>query len=536
MSNGKKFGLGLLIGAFLAVIIILIVLISNGEINYLLYVRKYKKDNIIYELHLDTKEAYVTISPNASGEIVIPSRISKNKNSYKVVGVGRDAFKNNSSVYKVTLSEGLRVIESGAFDNDYIIEIIVPNTLEVCDSIFSEGIKTISQDGLRYLGNIDNPYVLLIGEDKNSEMPVNLQLPEGVKVVTNKNKIVKLGSLHYSVGLFYGVKELTLPDSLVSLDCNSFFGVDFKTSLETLNISSECELKNLQRNLYLGKCDKLKYLYIPKNLVDLHKEFSQGLNSLEQIEVHPENKKYSSYEDSNVIVEKESKKLLLGCANSIVPDDIQAIADYAFAYKNIQTIVIPPTVTEIGEYAFKDCTNLQELIIPKSVNNMGYGALQGCLNIQKLVLPFIGKSLNEEKESNLTLSYMFGKINDKGNETLVEIPNAKIYIDAKNPITLVNQSLYVDASEVYLLSNIKEIKEGAIYYLVDNLYLSKNIKMISGPIFFKETGTYSKPTHILTNVYCEAEEIIPGWITTWNNSEGQITWEYTLEGIIDNLY
>ena len=63
----------------------------------------------------------------------------------------------------------------------------------------------------------------------------------------------------------------------------------------------------------------------------------------------------------------------------IIPNTITSIGDYAFYYcKSITSISIPNSVTEIGKYAFLGCYNLTgKLNIPNSVNYIGYGAFGG---------------------------------------------------------------------------------------------------------------------------------------------------------------
>ena len=84
------------------------------------------------------------------------------------------------------------------------------------------------------------------------------------------------------------------------------------------------------------------------------------------------------------------------------------------------------------------------------------------------------------------------------------------YIDAKSPIVLKKYSLKVEAYEIYLLSNVSEINENAIYCKVKNVYISNNVRKITGEIFYNDNTGYLG-TEITTNVYCESEKIIPGW-------------------------
>ena len=50
------------------------------------------------------------------------------------------------------------------------------------------------------------------------------------------------------------------------------------------------------------------------------------------------------------------------------------------------SVTIPNSVTEIGKYAFYDCTSLTNVIIPDSVKEIGNGAFSGCVNLSSLEL------------------------------------------------------------------------------------------------------------------------------------------------------
>ena len=45
---------------------------------------------------------------------------------------------------------------------------------------------------------------------------------------------------------------------------------------------------------------------------------------------------------------------------------------------DIAAILIPDSVTNIGDHAFEDCTGLTSINIPDSVTEIGDGAFEGC--------------------------------------------------------------------------------------------------------------------------------------------------------------
>ncbi len=63
----------------------------------------------------------------------------------------------------------------------------------------------------------------------------------------------------------------------------------------------------------------------------------------------------------------------------------------AKAYKNLTKIVIPNSVSYIGEYAFQTCENLASVSIGNGVKTIGDGAFSGCSNLSELI---IGDAVN----------------------------------------------------------------------------------------------------------------------------------------------
>ena len=55
--------------------------------------------------------------------------------------------------------------------------------------------------------------------------------------------------------------------------------------------------------------------------------------------------------------------------------------------KSITSVVIPPSVTEIGERAFSGCSSLSSVEIPPSVTEIGAGAFSGCKSLSSVEIP-----------------------------------------------------------------------------------------------------------------------------------------------------
>ena len=80
-----------------------------------------------------------------------------------------------------------------------------------------------------------------------------------------------------------------------------------------------------------------------------------------------------------------------GCsslASVAIPDSVTSIGDYAFSgCSSLESVVIPDSVTSIGDWAFSGCSGLTSVVIPDSVTSIGNGTFSGCSSLASVVIP-----------------------------------------------------------------------------------------------------------------------------------------------------
>ena len=114
----------------------------------------------------------------------------------------------------------------------------------------------------------------------------------------------------------------------------------------------------------------------------------ENCSSLASITVKDGNIKYHSA--GNCLIKTESKILILGCKNSIIPTDgsVTSISERAFENcSSLTSITIPNSVTSIGSYAFEYCSSLASITIPNSVTSISEGAFAGCSSLTSITIP-----------------------------------------------------------------------------------------------------------------------------------------------------
>jgi len=158
--------------------------------------------------------------------------------------------------------------------------------------------------------------------------------------------------------LYTGLTSIMMPSSLISIDQN---GLAHCRDLASIIIPEN--VTTIDRGAFQW-CTSLTSITIPASVTSLGSSLFQGCTNLESIVVESANTVYDSRNDCNAIIEKSSKKLIAGCKNSVIPNDVTAIGESAFfVCEGLTEITIPSGVTTIGNYAFSYCNSLATVTV-----------------------------------------------------------------------------------------------------------------------------------------------------------------------------
>lgn len=223
--------------------------------------------------------------------------------------------------------------------------------------------------------------------------------------IGDEAEVTYKGSIHYEDRFFYG-ETVTIPSS-VFYDgktypvtrigegafwcCENLKHLIISNSVKAICVSA-CFGANLEEVNIPDGVDSIasfafdgqffKQITIGKGLRTFEISAFAGNQGLTKISVSPCNPYYTDGGDCNAIIDRRTKKLVLGCKNTTIPTYVESIGQEAFWWcQGLSSIAIPHKVTTIDDAAFLSCGGLEDVVLGRSVNYIGSMAFDECLNL-----------------------------------------------------------------------------------------------------------------------------------------------------------
>lgn len=269
--------------------------------------------------------------------------------------------------------------------------------------------------------------------------------------ITLPDTITNINS--YAFNNCSSVDEFVLSDNVVSIGDSAFQDC---ANLKTFNITAS--LTQLSSGLLSG-CTSLTSIDIPNNIINIKSRALDSCTNLSKIIIR----------NKDVVCEENGwfkfcPKILTagpigsGCNiefawDTIIPKGAftNSILDTLPNYTSLTEIILPNTITDIGDSAFANNINLNNITLPENLKAVGQNAFASCRGLVNLIIP-----------SNVQIIGKNAFMRCQGLDTL-KIYSANVSIDTLgNKVTNWEDSWFLygkntEVSSIYTLEKSKEM-------------------------------------------------------------------------------
>lgn len=260
-----------------------------------------------------------------------------------------------SQAQTVRLPDGLKKIESDAFEKSNIRNMVLPDSLES-------------------IGSYAFAWIHGIG---------SMHIPSGVK------------SIGDSAFFAAGVSELSVDsaNAYYYAENNALYSKDKKNLIQWMSAPDDgvCTVAdgctNIERHAFYGSGAKV--IKFPASVREIDSESFYSVFSLEEIIVDDRNPYFKS--DNGILYSKDGSRLVKvpdgwGKTDFTIPDGVSIIGRYAFAQGSIETVTIPEGLTTIEIYAFHN-SRIRKLTLPSTMKQIQGHAFECCSLLTEMVIP-----------------------------------------------------------------------------------------------------------------------------------------------------
>lgn len=320
----------------------------------------------ISEIEFSDESSYYTISggcliEKATNTVILG--FGEKVGDLRVVTIPEGAAKiADYAIFERVTLQGI-VIPAGVVISEYAI-----GSLPALESIVVAADNTDYKVVNGCLIKIDGDKLILAQStvyNAETEKAESIKIPADVKIIGKT--------------AFYGntaITSITIPETVTAIEDGAFDGCTSlttvtapawalkyfdKEAITTLTVSSG----ELTEDMLAG-FTALESFTVGSGVTAIRVGAFKDCSALKEIAVSDKNTAFKVQDGCLINVAVTYKNVITAfcCEEVKVPNDVTSIDDYAFAGKNISTLIIPGSVTKIGFNAFENTTGLTSLAIP----------------------------------------------------------------------------------------------------------------------------------------------------------------------------
>ena len=226
------------------------------------------------------------------------------------------------------------------------------------------------------------------------EQPI-IKIPEEVTYKTKTRKVTSIGeeAFYYSPNSHANkLSEITIPKSVTTIKLDAFRECWNLTKVHITDLVAWCNIKFYEyggrvsnplyyaQHLYLNGVE-IKKLVVPNSVTSIGAYTFYGCKGLTSVTIHNSVttiEKCAFYYCSK-LTRVNISDLASWCNISNHSNPLEYAHHLYLNGQGVKDLVIPNSVTTIGERAFSDCSGLTSVTIPNSVTTIGRAAFRYCI-------------------------------------------------------------------------------------------------------------------------------------------------------------
>ena len=370
-----------------------------------------------------------------------------------VTSIGSSAFENCSNLTAIIDENPTPLsIDQNTFTNRRNAVLVIPEgskSMYAAANYWKEFLNIIESDNSKItFADSKVKSICVENWDLNNDGEISKTEISTVSSIGNifaNTKITSFDELQFfksltniNTGAFQGcssLKSITIPNNVKTIERNAFSGC---TNLKTVTISSESILSktysssssfkdlfgnqvanyiigegvtNIGKNAFYG-CNSLSAVTIPNSLTTIGEGAFSGCSNMTKVNISDIAAwckilfvdSYSNPLCNTHALYLNNSKI----TNLVIPNSVTEIGNYAFYNcSSLISINIPNSVTSIGKSAFEGCSGLTSININKNIENIGLNAFNNCPNISYVTINS-NAILSKAYTSSSSLKDIFG--------------------------------------------------------------------------------------------------------------------------------